>query len=123
MRVITEPIEREALRRVVEAFYLAGREDSLLGPVFAGHIQDWEPHMERMTDFWASLVIRESTYSGHVFRMHRAIPGLTGAMFDRWVEIFSAAARAQFGEGPTAELLIDLARRMGVQLQRITAAK
>lgn len=119
MLVSNVKIGKPALRALVEAFYLDAREDPLLGPVFDRHIEDWEEHLGRMTDFWASLMIRDSSYSGHPLELHRGIPELTRPMFDRWVEIFSAAAERQFGSTTASAILIDHARRMGVQLSRM----
>ncbi|MDA0312450.1 MAG: hypothetical protein O2992_10090 [Gemmatimonadetes bacterium] len=40
------------IRTLVFTFYEQVREDDLLGPVFASHIDDrWGPHLEKMCDF------------------------------------------------------------------------
>ncbi|HWD37343.1 MAG TPA: group III truncated hemoglobin [Fimbriimonas sp.] len=111
-------VDRPALQRLVDAFYVEARQDALLGPVFERHITNWDEHLGRMTDFWASLLIRDRSYSGRPLELHRAIPDLTEEMFDRWVEIFSSAVRGEFGDSSTSEVLIDLAKRMGVQLSK-----
>ena len=113
-------VDRASLRSLVEIFYRDAREDPLLGPVFERHVVNWDEHLARMTDFWSSLLLRENSYSGHPFELHRAIPGLTKPMFDRWVEIFAAAAQEQFGNTAAAKVLTDHAKRMGIQLGRAT---
>lgn len=118
MLISSGDVDRGSLRALVDAFYLQAREDPLLGPVFEQYVSNWDEHLARMTDFWASLLLRDSSYSGHPFEMHRAIPELTPAMFDRWVDLFGTAARRQFGEAAASKVLDALARRMSDQLTR-----
>ena len=43
---------RNDVAQLVRAFYAKIRQDELLGPIFNESIQDWEPHLEKLTDFW-----------------------------------------------------------------------
>lgn len=45
-------VDEVMIDRLVRRFYAAVRLDADLGPIFAARIQDWEPHLRRMTDFW-----------------------------------------------------------------------
>jgi hemoglobin len=45
------------LTRLVHGFYDRIRRDALLGPTFAERISDWEPHLERMVEFWSSVAL------------------------------------------------------------------
>src|SRR5690606_8724137 len=44
----------EDLTLLVNAFYDKIRKDDLLAPVFNTIIKDWEPHLEKMVQFWST---------------------------------------------------------------------
>ena len=48
-------IDEQMIERLVRAFYDRVKVDDLLGPIFAAAISDWEPHLQRMFAFWASV--------------------------------------------------------------------
>src|SRR5690606_41868203 len=51
--------------RLVREFYGRVRRNDRLGPIFAAHIGEiWEPHLEKMTDFWCSVILKDGSYSG-----------------------------------------------------------
>jgi hemoglobin len=86
-------ITTELIREVVVEFYKRARLDDSLGPVFDRHVHDWDVHLDRMTDFWAAALLRSGRYSGRPVERHRTIPGLSGAHFRRWVELFEVVTR------------------------------
>lgn len=46
-------VDRAFIGGLVRAFYVKVRRDARLGPIFARRIgDDWEPHLEKMTEFW-----------------------------------------------------------------------
>lgn len=89
----TAGITEKLIRAVVVEFYRRARQDPQIGPVFAAHVDDWEPHLDRMTDFWSAALLRTGRYSGRPVERHRQIPELTAAHFDRWIEIFETTVR------------------------------
>ena len=38
------------------SFYIKVRTNSLLGPIFNDAIDDWQDHLERLTDFWETIL-------------------------------------------------------------------
>ncbi|WP_165251108.1 group III truncated hemoglobin [Paludisphaera soli] len=81
------------VREVVEEFYRRARADSLLGPIFADRIAEWDGHLARMVDFWSAVMRGTGRYRGRPLPLHRAIDGLSGGHFDRWIELFDATTR------------------------------
>ncbi len=79
------------LRDLVHRFYTRVRADGLLGPVFAAHIADWPPHLERMVDFWSSVALMTGRYHGAPMPAHAALP-VTWDHFARWLALFRATA-------------------------------
>ena len=88
-----EGITEDLIRAVVVEFYRRARRDDRLGPVFEAHVDEWDGHLARMTDFWSAALLRTGRYSGRPVEQHRAIAGLSDGHFDRWVELFEATVR------------------------------
>ncbi len=82
-----------AIRRCVAEFYRAGRADPLLGPIFEAHIAEWGDHLRLVENFWSKTLLGTDRYSGFPYPVHVPMP-LTPAHIKRWVELFTAAARA-----------------------------
>ena len=82
--------ELKDIKRLVDSFYGKVREDSLIGPIFNGVIQDqWELHLDKMYRFWQTVLLHEHTYSGSPFLPHAYLP-VEQAHFDRWLALFRA---------------------------------
>lgn len=88
-----EGITEELIRDVVVEFYRRARRDGRLGPVFELHVNDWQVHLARMTDFWSAALLRTGRYSGRPVEQHRSINGLNDGHFGRWVDLFEATVR------------------------------
>ncbi|MFP3947715.1 MAG: group III truncated hemoglobin [Longimicrobiales bacterium] len=111
------PTEAE-IRRMVDTFYARVREDSVLGPIFEERIgTEWDPHLDRMVDFWSTVLLASGRYRGDPIRAHRRIPRLEPAHFDRWLELFRPVAHGIFPEG-LAEDVYGRALRMRMVLER-----
>ncbi len=61
-------ITEEALGRLVERFYAKVRSDALLGPVFDRAIADWPEHLERLQNFWSSVMLTSGRYRAGRFQ-------------------------------------------------------
>jgi hemoglobin len=109
-----------AIDRLVTAFYERVRDDALLAPVFADHITDWPTHLGRMNAFWGSVLRAEPGYRaerGSPRELHHALENVTGAHFERWLDLFEQTAREIF-EPWAAENVLGRAHRMAVTLSR-----
>ena len=88
---------------MVDLFYGRVRRDPLLGPVFARVIgttdADWARHLARLADFWSSVMLRTGRYQGDPFSVHRQLPDLEPAMFDRWLALFGETCAEVFEPG------------------------
>ncbi len=107
-----------AIRRLVETFYRRVRDDELLAPVFASRIEAWEPHLDRMTLFWTSVLLGRAGYRpvrGSPRALHQRLDGVTHAHFDRWLELFERTAHDVL-EPEAARNVVQRSRRMAVHL-------
>ncbi|MBP9047080.1 MAG: group III truncated hemoglobin [Tabrizicola sp.] len=84
-------LDEGILRSLVHRFYDKVRADEVLGPVFAGRITDWAPHLERMEAFWSSVALMTGRYHGAPMPAHATLP-VSWADFERWLELFRETA-------------------------------
>lgn len=108
------------LRDLVHRFYARVRSDGLLGPIFAAHITDWPPHLERMVDFWSSVALMTGRYHGAPMPAHAALP-VTWEHFERWLTLFRATA-AEVCPPTGAAHVIDRAERIARSLHMVVMA-
>lgn len=94
--VLAEPVEvSEAdLDRLVRVFYGRALEDEVIGPVFRGHVSDWEHHFEIVQNFWSRAFLRTQRYAGGPFAPHLGL-NLRPEHFVRWVALFRETAEAE----------------------------
>lgn len=85
----------DEVANLVHAFYAAVRRDERLGPVFAGHVDDWDLHLAKLVDFWSAILRGSGRYSGTPMPKHIALPGLNAELFQRWLALFHETAAAQ----------------------------
>ena len=100
------------IRAVVDDFYGRVRRDLMLGPVFAAHIDDWEPHLKKMYGFWSTVLLGDRQYTGNPFEKHQAVPELSAAHFERWLDLFAKTLETYCSEADKAAWE-GTARRMG----------
>ncbi len=85
------------LRELVCRFYGRVRQDPLLAPVFTATLGEtdvaWTAHLDRLTNFWSSVMQGSGRYHGDPFSAHLRLPDLTPVMFDRWLDLFQATCR------------------------------
>jgi hemoglobin len=83
-------INEEGLNRVVTAFYARIRRDAELGPIFNDAIQDWPEHLEKLTDFWSSVMLTSGRYKGRPVPAHlKHADRITPQLFQRWLRIWA----------------------------------
>jgi len=78
------------IRTLVDSFYEAIRADAMLGPIFNANVKDWSVHLNKMYDFWSSMVLRSGRYSGRPIVAHLKLDGLTHEHFDHWLSLWRA---------------------------------
>ncbi len=111
-------LDEAVLHDLVHGFYARVRNDDLLGPIFEERIEDWEPHLQKMTAFWSSVALKTGRYHGRPVPAHLPLP-IEGAHFERWLTLFRQTARDLCSpEG--AALVIESAERIARSLQMAT---
>lgn len=85
----------EEITRLVHAFYAKVRRDEMLGPIFNHHIDDWDHHLAKLVDFWSAILRRTGRFTGAPMPRHAALPGLSAALFQRWLAVFHETTAEQ----------------------------
>ena len=87
----------------VNGFYQEVRNDETLAPIFNSRIapDQWDKHLQRMYDFWNSILFFQKGYKGNPFSKHAQLP-IDAYHFDRWTSLFKKIIDDNF-QGPVAE--------------------
>ncbi|RVD73242.1 MAG: group III truncated hemoglobin [Mesorhizobium sp.] len=110
-------VDRESIGKLVREFYTKVRNDERLGPIFAREITgDWQPHLEKMTDFWCSVILKSGDYHGCPVPAHLKLKDVTEADFEIWRALFGQTAAELFAP-ETAAVFVDRAQRIATSLK------
>lgn len=112
--------DRNDLRKLVGEFYARIRKDEILGPIFNRHIQDWDHHLELITDFWESQLLYTKRYRGNPQEAHIRVDkgenhSLSNEHFGLWLNLWFKTID-EFFEGEIAERAKHNARKMSTFL-------
>ena len=83
-------IDEAQLSKLIPQFYARVREDALIGPVFDDAIEHWDEHLQKLIDFWSSVMLTSGRYKGNPVAAHmKHLPKITPVMFDRWLGLWT----------------------------------
>jgi hemoglobin len=92
-------LNQENIKKFVHEFYSDIRNDDILGVVFDRAIgENWTPHLERMVDFWSTVMLGTKLFQGNVFGKHMLLNGIEPAHFQRWLTLFESNVQRLFDE-------------------------
>lgn len=99
---------RNEISELVHAFYDKVRADPVISHFFNEVIEDWDEHLEKLTDFWETNLLFIKKYKGNPMREHLAVdaqfePGINFEHFNRWLELWKTTIDDLF-TGETAEV-------------------
>lgn len=107
---------KDDIEKLVNHFYARVREDEFLAPIFNNVIQDrWPQHLEKMYNFWETVLLDKHTYYGNPFLPHSNLP-ISENHFHRWLDLFYQTLDNEF-EGEKAEETKQRANKMAEMFQ------
>ncbi len=110
-------VDRAFIGRLVRTFYARVRGDARLGPIFAGVIgDDWEPHLEKMTEFWCAVILKTRGYQGRPVPAHLKLKTVREDDFDIWLDHFRQTAAELCPPGVDA-VFVERAERIAQSLK------
>ena len=111
-------IDRDTLRHFVTAFYRRVRAHAVLGPIFEEKLaENWDHHIEILSDFWLTVLAGIPAYKGNPFAVHQRLAELKPEHFPLWLQIFSETAHDEFAPD-LAALAIEKANRIADSLRQ-----
>ena len=114
--VSAEGITEDHLRRLIPSFYARVRRDPLIGPVFNSAIHDWDEHLDRLADFWSSVMLTSGRYKGRPLPAHiKHSDAITPASFERWLALWRETT-AEVMPPAAAEAMQEKAARIAESL-------
>ena len=110
-------VDRAFIGRLVREFYERVRQDKRLGPIFSDVIgADWEPHLEKMTDFWCSVILKSRSYQGRPVPAHLKLKQVREEDFGIWLALFRQTAR-ELCPPEVADVFVERAERIAESLR------
>ena len=109
-------ITESMIQSLVHRFYGNVRLDPMLGPIFNAAIDNWDEHLDKLCQFWSSVTLMTGRYKGTPMKVHAKLPDISGAHFDRWLELFRQTAN-EVCPGAPAQVFIDRAERIAQSLE------
>jgi len=94
--MLANEITKENIETMVMNFYRRVLKDDIVGPFFIAKLGDdmtneyWEPHLELLVNFWASIALNDASYRGNPFAPHMFLGELSRKVFEQWLKLFFA---------------------------------
>ncbi len=110
-------VDETLISEMVETFYRHIQTHDLLGPIFASKVENWEPHLARMKDFWTSIAIESGRYHGNPMGKHIAIKGLKVQHFDAWLCLWDRVVDQLVENEEAVNMFKDRAQRIAKSLK------
>lgn len=90
-------VTRADIEKLLPHFYASVRHNERLGPIFHKHVgltdPEWAPHLAKIGNFWANVMLKERAYHGNPMQVHLCIPEIRPEDFDIWLGLFDQAAQ------------------------------
>jgi hemoglobin len=88
---------------LVTTFYAKIKKDSFIGPIFLEVIKkdDWESHLEKLTDFWEGNLFYARNFKGNPMKAHNDVDArfnhtIEQKHFGKWLEIWFTTVEELF---------------------------
>tara|TARA_R110001583_G_scaffold4032_2_gene24203 strand:+ start:4767 stop:5159 length:393 start_codon:yes stop_codon:yes gene_type:complete len=120
MATKTDIKDRKDVSLLVNTFYVKVRNDKVLGPIFNNIINDWDAHLELLTDFWETQLFLKRKYFGNPVTAHEEVDEktnqtITPEHFGFWLNLWFQTLDELF-EGETAWIAKNRAQKMSTML-------
>ena len=111
---------REDVSILVHAFYAKIRKDTEIGHFFNEVIEDWNEHLEKLTNFWEMNLFGTRTFTGNPIEAHIRVDEKSECVistheFGIWLNHWFATIDELF-VGENADILKRRARKMSTML-------
>ena len=82
------------ISQLVDRFYSRVGDDAEIGPIFNNAIGNgWPEHLQRMKDFWSSIMLGTGRFKGSPMMAHLGLPvKINATHFQRWLSLWRLTA-------------------------------
>ena len=94
---------RDDVYLLVSTFYSKIKQDDFIGPFFLNAIpeNEWNAHLEKLTDFWETNLFLAKKYKGNPMQVHQNLDiatnySITQKHFGKWLELWITTLDALF---------------------------
>ncbi|MCP2012792.1 group III truncated hemoglobin [Duganella violaceipulchra] len=110
-----QELNTASITALVHEFYNDVRADPDLFPIFNAAIgSNWGPHLDRMVDFWSTVMLGSKSFQGNVYGKHMLLTGINKDHFVRWLSLFEATSSRLFRP--------EIAKDFQITAQRISSS-
>ncbi len=106
---------------LVDTFYERVRGHAELGPIFQSVIEDnWDHHLGKMKQFWASVAFNAGNYQGQPGPKHKALTQTTDVEarhFEIWLQLFEETLQDTAPSPGAVPYFMERAHRIAQSLQ------
>lgn len=111
---------KEDVAFLVRQFYARIRTDEEIGFYFNKTIENWEEHLDKLTDFWEMNLFGGRNFHGNPIEAHNRVDknfnqSITPDVFGIWLNLWFLTID-EFFEGENADTLKRRARKMSTML-------
>lgn len=111
-------IDEAYIARLVDTFYAKVRRHDELGPIFNGVIgENWDHHLTKLKDFWASVALDAGSYSGRPVPAHVKLEGVEPRHFQLWLGLFRETLEETAPSPAAVDFFMERAERIAMSLQ------
>ena len=111
-------VDQAYISTLVDTFYERVRADPTLGPIFEAAIGDrWEPHLQTMKAFWASVALNAGVYSGKPVPAHTKHATIKADHFAIWLGLFRRTLEDTAPTPAAVDYFMERAERIARSLQ------
>jgi hemoglobin len=99
-----DKVTRDNIKILIDMFYKIILQDKQLSGFFIEKLgndmnsKKWETHLEILTNFWASLLIKDKSYRSSPILAHIGMNGLSEEDFEQWLYLFSICTKKVYIE-------------------------
>jgi hemoglobin len=115
--MLTDITTEEDIQLMVHTFYARVREDDTIGPIFNARIKDWDAHLQKLCNFWSTLLLYTRKYEGDPMSVHRGM-AIDTVHFNTWLSIFQQTIDELFA-GETAQAAKNRAQKISAVMQHV----
>ena len=111
-------INEAYISKLVDEFYVRIREHPLIGPLFNDAIGDeWDSHLARMKDFWASVALNAGRYTGKPVPKHQRLIAAQPWHFEIWLALFHQTLEETAPSPVVVDYFMERAQRIAESLK------